>query len=238
MPNFLISSQQDDNDEWTPNPNTKNILNSCNLSFHDYTVGNLWVGTGKPICYNPETLREEIGTRPVDLGVKRFEITTFDLANHVFYPNDSSLTWSPTYYGYFEGMLTLSMPENLIKLGIFQISIIIPNPPIRNLSVFVHQKGLLFTETPDAWQEIEVSGEGLSLPIVHEIEDLLSFDEEQCEDSKDYIYDQCKLSNIRKVSTLDHVGLEFKTSMPCLTFIQFSTIFPNIIIESNLSNFY
>ena len=165
------------------------------------------MGTGEAICRDPETLRKEIGTRPVDLGIERFEITTFDLVNHVFYPNDSSLIWSPIYYGNMKDMLTLSMPENLIKMGIFKILINIPDPPIRNLSVYVHQKGLLFTETPDAWQQIEVSGEGLSLPIVHEVEDLLSFDEEQCEDRKDYIYDQCKLSNIRKVRTLDHAGI-------------------------------
>ena len=60
-------------------------------------------------------------------------------------------------------------------------------------------RAIYVKETPDAWQQIEVSGEGLSLPIVHEVEDLLSFDEEQCEDNQDYIYDQCKLSNIRKV---------------------------------------
>ena len=172
-------------------------MKNCNLSFYDYTIGNLWVGTGETICRDPETLRKEIGTRPVDLGIKRFEITTFDLANHVFYPNDSSLTWSPIYYGNMKDMLTLSMPENLIKLGIFEISIIIPNPPIRNLSVYVHQKGLLFTDIPDAWQPLEAS----VTSIVHEVEDLLDFDAEQCEDSVNYIYDQCQLKEVRKVSS-------------------------------------
>ena len=196
---FQISSQKDD--EWTPNPNAKTILKSCNLSFNDYTIRNLWVGTGDPICTDPEALRKEIGTRPIDLGIEMIEIRTFDLVKYDFYPNDSSLIWSPIYYGQMKDMLTLSMPENLVKLGIYSIAIFIPDPPIRNLSVYVHQKGLLFTETPDAWQQIEVSGEGLSLPIVHEVEDLLSFDSEQCEGSKDYIFDQCKLNHIRKVIT-------------------------------------
>ena len=95
------------------------------------------------------------------------------------------------------------MPENLIKLGIYSITIFIPDPPIRNLSVYVHQKGWLFTETPDAWQALDASGEGLSSPIVHEVEDLLDFDGSRCEDSKDYIFDQCKLNYIRKVISLD-----------------------------------
>ena len=217
MPNFQFSSP-DDIDEWTPNPNAKNILKSCNLSFHDYTVENLWVGTGNTICTDPENLRKQIGTRPIDLGIEMFEIRTFDLVKHNIYPNDSSLIWSPIYYGQMKDMLTLSMPENLVKLGIYSISIFIPDPPIRNLSVYVHQKGLLFTETPDAWQQIEVSGEGLSLPIVHEVEDLLSFDSEQCEDSKDYIFDQCKLNHIRKVNT------KFSRFTFCL--LNFQQLFP------------
>ena len=176
-------------------------MKSCNLSFHDYTVKNQWVGTGDPICTDPEILRKQIGTRPIDLGIELFEIRTFDLVNHQIYPNDSSLIWSPIYYGNMKDMLTLSMPQNLIKLGIYSISIFIPDPPIRNLSVYVHQKGLLFTDTPDAWQPLKASGEGLFVSIIHEVEDLLDFDAEQCEDSKDYIYDQCKLKEVRKVSS-------------------------------------
>jgi hypothetical protein len=183
-------------------------LKNCNLSFHDYNIENLWVGTGDPICTDPEKLRKQIGTRPIDLGIEMFEIQTFDLVKHNVYPNESSLIWSSIYYGQMKDMLTLSMPENLVKLGIYSISIFIPDPPIQNLMVYVHQKGLLFTETPDAWQQIEVSGKGQSLPIVHEVEDLLSFDGEKCEDGKDYIFDQCKQNNIREVSN-KYCGLTF-----------------------------
>ena len=188
-----------------PNPEAKTILESCNLSIYDYKIRNLWVGAGNNICTDPETLRKQIGTRPIDLGIEVFEVLTFDLVKHPIYPNDSSLIWSPIYYGQDYGnmidMLTVSMPENLIKLGILEIFIIIPDPPIRNLSVYVHQKGLLFTDIPDAWQSLEASGEGLFMSIVHEVEDLLHFDAEQCEDSKDYIYDQCQLKEVRKVSS-------------------------------------
>ena len=181
-----------------PNPEAKNILESCNLSIYDYKIRNLWVGASNSICTDPETLRKQIGTRPIDLGIEVFEIKTFDLVKHFIYPNDSSLIWLPTYYTQTKDTLTLSMPENLIKLGIFEIWIIIPNPPIRNLSVYVHQKGLLFTDIPDAWQPLEAS----VTSIVHEVEDLLDFDAEQCEDSKDYIYDQCQLKEVRKVSSI------------------------------------
>ena len=94
------------------------------------------------------------------------------------------------------------MPENLIKLGICVISIFIHDPPFPNLNVFVHQKGLLFANSiPDASDQIEASGSGFVIPVVHEVEELLNYDEEKCEDSKDYIFDQCMRSLIQKVST-------------------------------------
>ena len=74
----------------------------------------------------------------------------------------------------------------------------------------MHQKGLLFTNTPDAWEQIEASGDGFVIPIVHEVEELLKYDGEKCEDSKDYIFDQCKLSLIRQVSTIYRGGRRSK----------------------------
>ena len=185
-------------------------MKSCNLSIHDYTSENLWVGTGHKICTDPNNLRKEIATRPRDLGIKMFDIFDFDNINHRIYPNDSSLKWTPIYRTQLKDCLTLSMPENLIKLGIFVISIYIPDPPSPNLMVYVHQNGLLFMNTPDAWQKIEVSGEGLEMPIVHEVEELLDYDEEKCEDSKDYIFNQCKSSLIQNVSTLTEVAKSLK----------------------------
>ena len=176
-------------------------MKSCNLSFHDYTVKNFWVGTGFTSCTDPETLRKKIAMRPIDVGIKAFDIYDSMNAKHHIYPNASSLRWTTTYRKKLKDCLTLSMPENLIKLGIYSISIFIHDPPIRNLSVFVHQKGLLFTETPDAWEQIEASGGGFVIPVVHEVEELLNYDEEKCEDSKDYIFDQCMRSLIQKVST-------------------------------------
>ena len=200
IPNLQISSPKYDFDEWTPNPEAKNILKSCNLSFHDYTVKNQWIGTGDPICTDPENLRKQIGTRPIDLGIELFEIRTFDLVNHQIYPNDSSLIWTPTYAKKLKDCLTLSMPENLIKLGIYVISIFIHDPPFPNLKVYVHQNGLLFTNTLGAREEIEASAKGFVIPVVHEVEELLNYAEEKCEDSKDYIFNQCMRSLIQKVS--------------------------------------
>ena len=93
------------------------------------------------------------------------------------------------------------MPENLIKLGIYLISILIHDPLLPNLNVFVHQKGLLFANNiPDASEQIEASEKGFVIPVVHEVEELLNYAEEKCEDSKDYIFDQCMHSFIQNVS--------------------------------------
>ena len=65
----------------------------------------------------------------------------------------------------------------------------------------MHQKGLLFANSiPDASEQIEASEKGFVIPVVHEVEELLNYAEEKCEDSKDYIFNQCMRSLLQKVS--------------------------------------
>ena len=130
-------------------------MNSCNLSLDDYINKHLWKGN----CTDPTLLRNQIATRPEDLGIILFAITTFTLEKYIKYPNDSSLIWNTIYYPNIWDCLTLSMPNYLIKEGIFGIDIKIFHPIIQNLTVYIHQKGLLFTDTPDAWQQINVQGD-------------------------------------------------------------------------------
>ena len=171
------------------------------------------MGTGHTSCTDPETLRTKIATRPIDLGIKVFDIYDFNHAKHLIFPNDSSLRWTPTYRTKLNDCLTLSIPETLIKLGIYVVSIFIHDPPFPNLNVYVHQKGLLFANIPDASDQIEASGGGFVIPVVHEVEELLNYDEEKCEDSKDYIFEQCLRSLIKKVSITEMAKCRTNFSM-------------------------
>ena len=183
------------------------------------------MGAGKKNCTDPKILRRQIATRPIDLGIQMFDVYNFDYAKRRIYSNDSSLRWTPIYNTQLNDCLTLSMPENLIKVGIFVISIFIHDPPFPKLDVFVHQKGLLFANIPDAWEQIEASGEGFVVPIVHEVEELLNYDEEKCEDSKNYIFDQCWRSLVQNVSILIEVAKGLKLIYFCLFLLLLSILF-------------
>ena len=187
--------------DWTPNPNAKDILKSCNLSFYNYTKKSLWVGTGHTNCTDPKTLRKQIATRLIDLGIDHFRIRTFDQATHHLYPNDSSLRWTPLYLYPMTDCLTLSVPEKMKKLGIFKLIVRTHNdPPLPNLVVYVHQNGLLFTDIPNAWHDIEVSGKGLQVKVDHDVVDLLKYDFENCENDQNYKLSECQLEYLEQAS--------------------------------------
>ena len=196
-----ISRWMHNNDYWTPNPNVEDVLKSCNLSFHNYARKSQWVGTGNTACTDPKTLRKQIGTKVIDLGIKKFQIRTFNQTVRSLYPNDSSLTWKPLYVYPLRDCLTLSLPENLKKLGIFKFRIYTQNPPFPNLMVYVHQNGLLLTDTPHAWQQKEISGKGKHvLAVDHDEVELLKYDGEECKNDKDYKLSECQLEYVEQAS--------------------------------------
>ena len=193
---------KDNTDDWTANPNAKDILKGCSLSFHDYTKKGLWVGTGDTNCTDPKTLRKQISTTLINLGIETFKVTTFDHAKFYLKLNDLSLRWTLLYVYPMRDCLTLSMPENLRKKGIWELGIITPNDsPFPNLMVHVHQNGLQFTDTPDAWHQIEVTGKGRqTITVVHDVVELLKYDGEKCENDKDYKLSECELEYIDQAS--------------------------------------
>lgn len=181
---------------------SKSILKGCNLSFDDYTNHHLWVGKAKnKNCTNPSVLRRQISTRVEDLGIGSISITTFDQNEHSLNPNNSSLLWTKVFYHGLRDCLTMTLPKNLVRLGIFQIFIQVQNPPSPHLMIYVHQKGLLFTDMPVAWQQVDLSGDGYSVSIDHEVVGLLKYDGEACEDDEKYRFDDCKLEDIHKVNS-------------------------------------
>ena len=193
-------------------------MKSCNLTFHDYTRKDIWVGTGNTNCTDPKTLRKQIGTRLIDLGIEAFRIRTFDQAWHYLYPNDSSLTWTPRYMYPIKDCLTLSISENLKKLGIQILHIITHDPPIPNLMVNVHQKGLQFTDTPNAWRQIEISEKGqLEVSVGHDVVELLEYDGEKCENYKDYKLSECQFERMEQASDISNKIKMYQTT-DCPTF--------------------
>ena len=60
---------------------------------------------------------------------------------------------------------------------------------------------MLFTDIPVACQQVDLSGDGYSISIDHEVVGLLKYDGETCEADEKYNFDECKFEYIRKVKS-------------------------------------
>ena len=171
-------------------------MQECNLTMKDYVFKHKWIGTGNANCTDPIALRNHISTRMDEFGISGIVIQTFDQKWHDMYLNDSSLHWS-TYYEPYRVCYTMMLPEMLVKLGIFKIQIKFNNTSY--LQVYLHQKGLLYTDMPDSYVEVPWKANRKTVDVGHEIVELLEYNEEICQNDIDYQLDQCRLKYIQKV---------------------------------------
>ena len=100
---------------------------------------------------------------------------------------------------------TMTFPESIVELGISSLHIYMKSlgyPYIK-----WHEDGLLYTDMPDSCPEIDMplsKGKGYYIPISHETLELLEYDGEKCEKSKDYKLDKCRHEFIEKVNMYFH----------------------------------
>ena len=89
------------------------------------------------------------------------------------------------------------VPDNLVKLGIYQIIFEFNDYP--DLSVYVHEQGLLFTDMPDSSPRVTNVMNGFSIPVGHEIVKLQKYNGKMCTNDPNYRLDECRLEYISKV---------------------------------------
>ena len=163
----------------------------------DYIEKHQWVGKGNANCTDPKILRNQISATKEDLMIENFLIKTYDMKYHPMYLNDTSLHWAKTYQIHpdldrYDSTVchTMTISEDLTKLGINEIYIFLKNDPF--LMITVHQRGLLYTDMPDTFSFFFlVPKSGFIMPIVHEVVHLLDYNGEECQKDMDYKLDEC-----------------------------------------------
>ena len=188
-------------------PLKENILKECNLTLEDYLEKNVWVGQGHSKCTDPKVLRDQIsyGLDDLKMEIDYFSILTYEndqlnSNSYTIYPNDSRLQWTsviPVKVYSSHTFHTMTLPEPLVKLGINAIYIYFHSLPY--LKIYWHQNGLFYTDMPDYYAKILTTGNGSYAFIEHESLELLEYDGEKCEKSKDYKLDKCRYEFIEKV---------------------------------------
>ena len=183
-------------------PLKENILKGCNLTSKDYRDDNVWVGKGHANCTDPKILSDQINYGLDDLwqDIAQFWIKTFDQRNaYAMYANDTRLKWTSFSENSFLSCHTMTLPENIVELGIDILLIFFK--PWTSLTILWHEDGLFDTDMPDSCPGIMVKENGYYIPIGHETLELLEYDGENCEKSKDYKLDRCRHEVIEKVNS-------------------------------------
>ena len=89
----------------------------------------------------------------------------------------------------------MALPEGLVKLGIYQITLRFYDYP--ELEFYIHQEGLLFTDMPDSF--LYIISIGYTVVVSHEVIQMQKYNEEQCVINPDYKLDKCRFDYIKKV---------------------------------------
>ena len=183
-------------------PLKENILKGCDLTSKDYRDDNVWVGKGHANCTDPKILSDQInyGLNDLKLEISYFDVLTYERSGLPrMYPNDSRLDWTSSLIHSSITCHTMTLPEDIVELGIFFLIIFFESWP--SLDIFWHQDGLLYSDMPDSSPEIAFNRTGYFIPIGHETLDLLEYDGEKCENSNDYKLDKCRYEFIEKVNS-------------------------------------
>ena len=184
-------------------PLKENILKECNLTAEDYLNKNIWVGQGHVNCTNPNILKDQIYYGLGDLwqDIAKFAILTYEKDQrdvYGMYANDTRLQWT----SFIEDGLschTMTLPVTMVELGIRYFNIYFESQP--SLVLFWHEYGLFQTDMPNSCPAVIVNKNGYYIPIGHETLEMLEYDGENCEKSKDYKLDRCRHEVIEKVNS-------------------------------------
>ena len=196
---------------WDPKPIKENVLKECNLTLDDYIKKNKWIGTGSSNCSDPKILQSQITAGVEDMRIKNIKIETFDQDTYEMNPNDSTLLWTKVSLNPNVTCNTLTLPDKLKEKGIYTIHLNFDDWP--ELSIHVHQQGLLFTDMPDSTPYLSDASIGYSVPVLHKIVQLQKYNGKICNDSLNYKLDECRLEYIKKVHRLVYRLISIKQTL-------------------------
>ena len=195
--NILILSNEARN--WDPATFKSNVLKECNLTVDDYIKNSQWVGEGNENCTDPKILRNRVMAQIEDMGIEKFKVQTYDQNIHILYPNNSLIWNTVPYLDTRKACHTMKVPNELVELGIFRITIECNDH--KDILLFVHEQGSLFSDMPDSSPYISYVSKGYHIPVGHEIVRLQTYNGEKCTNDPNYRLNECILDYMMKVKS-------------------------------------
>ena len=200
FPSFTLCANKNDSYD-------EDQLKKCQLNQKDYISRGQWVGKGGINCTDPKLLYNQAVASSESLEIERIVIWTFadnHFAddNHVIGPENLRLKLAIKIPD--QRCFTFSIPENIVAEGIEVVGI--RSKPFE--SIYLHKEGTLSALIPGGSFRAKYANI-VKARVNHESIELLNYDGKNCNDSKDYNYDDCKQNYIHKVCLLPPLSPKF-----------------------------
>lgn len=192
-----ISSMFRANDQ--PKPFNIQELAKCNLTWQQYYDGQ-WTSENLPdYCHDPKKVAEKVLAKLEDLNFNSLKFVTFNAETiYKSLDEESGLIWEQVYLRSNGRCFTMTIPQEIIELGIYQV--VITYKPQSILDVFVHHHGLLDTDLPGASPKLDLEAKSVTVPVEHEKLQMLDYAGEKCMTETKYKLDDCRNEYIHNQS--------------------------------------
>ena len=169
-----------------------NQIKECQLERNQYLNHGQWVGKGGINCTDPKLLHNQAVANYENLEIEKIGIYTFDENTHWIWPENLTLKLATKIPD--QRCFTFSIPENIVGEGIEEVGIW--SKPFELL--YLHKEGVLSALIPGGSFRVKYA-DIAQARVNHESIELLNYDGKNCNDRKDYSYDNCKQNYIHKV---------------------------------------
>ena len=167
-------------------------MKKCQLERKDYVSGGQWVGKGGTNCTDPKILHNQAVASSENLEIEDIGIYTYAENTYWIWPENLTLKLATKIPD--QRCFTFSIPENIVSEGIELVGIW--SKPFELL--YLHKEGVLSALIPGGSFRAKYK-DVIKARVNHESIELLNYDGKNCNDSKDYNYDNCKQNYIHKV---------------------------------------
>lgn len=166
-----------------------------------------WIGQGEDEeCSNPKMLRESITSPLEDFQLDSIVLQSFDNRYYLLSLTNPDL-WTVKPFRENGNCYTLKVPKEFVESGISTVNIRsrgfkpLDRHPTK-LDLFIHDHGLFLNDLPhgsSAGMRLEAPLT-VSIPVDHEIIQLLDYDGHTCASTKNYHLSDCRHNVIFNVS--------------------------------------
>ena len=185
FPSFTLCANKNDSYD-------EDQMKKCQIEQKDYVFGGQWVGKGGINCTDPKLLHNQAVANYEKLEIKRIVIWTYAENTHFIRPENLRLKLATKIPD--QRCFTFSIPKNIVAEGIEVVAI--GSKPFE--FVYLHKEGTLSALIPGGSFRAKYADVAFAR-VHHESIELLNYDGKNCNDSKDYSYDNCKQNYIYKV---------------------------------------